>query len=407
MPSAAFLLRNWYQLMPELTEQFTETKPREINPLGLLYSLAQAGVEPLCLLHSGGHADSYGHYDWLLAWGHATADLGWRFGHVPYHAQPEPGIYPDDAFFSPAGVVAQLRSNGQVMTWGEPAPAPAPVIGASHLHLHFASLWTEADYLQKFEVLQRHLQRGDIYEANLCMPLEAEGRVEEPIAVFEHLVRHNKAPFSAYLQLNNKVLISASPERFLAKRGLTILAQPMKGTLRKGAGVDPNALAQSEKERAENVMIVDLIRNDLSQSAARGSVHVNELFGVYSYGPVYQMISTVTSQLKDGAHALQPLCDAFPPGSMTGAPKRSAMHILNGVEAYDRGSYSGILGYVDPDENYDFSVVIRTLECFPTHTRLCVGSAVTVHANANDEYAECLLKADSILKPLQATRAHG
>jgi para-aminobenzoate synthetase component 1 len=393
--------------MPEINSSAFESKPREINPLGLLHSLGQAGIEPLCLLHSGGHPDPHGTYDWVLAWGTGSKDLGWRLGYWPYDAQPEPGVFPKESFFSPAGVLAQLRHSGEVMAWGEPAPSPIQSTGQGHLEAIFNPQWSSADYHAKFKALLHHLQRGDIYEANLCMPLETEGPVGDAIAVFEQLLQSNQAPFSAFFQKDGHTLISASPERFLQKRGQRILAQPMKGTLRKAPDSRPEDLAQSEKERAENVMIVDLIRNDLSHAAARGSVKVEELFGVYSYGPVYQMISTVTAQLKPGVHPLQPVCDSFPPGSMTGAPKRSAMHILASIEAYDRGPYSGVLGYLSPEGDYDFSVIIRTLECTPSGTRLCVGSAVTVHTNAQDEYLECLLKADSVLKPINAKRAHG
>jgi para-aminobenzoate synthetase component 1 len=393
--------------MPEIHSSASETKPREINPLGLLHSLGQAGIEPLCLLHSGGHPDPHGTYDWVLAWGIGSKDLGWRLGYWPYHAQPEPGVFPKESFFSPAGVLAQLRQTGEVMAWGEPAPVPIQPAGRGQLNAMFTPRWSPVEYQAKFNALLHHLQRGDIYEANLCMPLESTSQVEDPIAVFNRLLESNQAPFSAFFQQDGRTLISASPERFLQKRGQRILAQPMKGTLRKGPDSKPEDLAQSEKERAENVMIVDLIRHDLSQGAAKGTVQVEELFGVYSYGPVYQMISTVTAQLKPGLHPLQPVCDAFPPGSMTGAPKRSAISILAALEAFERGPYSGILGYMSPDGDFDFSVIIRTLECTAAGSRLCVGSAVTVHTGALAEYEECLLKADSILKPLNAQRVYG
>jgi para-aminobenzoate synthetase component 1 len=217
----------------------------------------------------------------------------------------------------------------------------------------------------------------------------------------------SNAPFSAFVKVNGAVIICASPERFIKKAGHQLVSQPIKGTAPRGSTPQEDAalkggLLNNEKELSENVMITDLVRNDLSKHAARNTVKVDELFGIYSYTQVHQMISTVSAQLNNESDYINAIKDAFPMGSMTGAPKIMAMKLIEQHEQMKRGLYSGALGYIEPNNNYDFNVLIRSIFINSTNNKaqFCVGSAITSDANAEDEYRECLLKAAAMLKVL-------
>jgi para-aminobenzoate synthetase component 1 len=211
-------------------------------------------------------------------------------------------------------------------------------------------------------------------------------------------------PFGALLRDNDSFLMGASPERYLRKRGVRILSQPMKGTARRGG--DSNTenlkiikeLAESGKERAENIMIADLVRNDLSRFAARGTVKVDDLCTVFSYPKVYQMVTTVSAQMHSDASWIDPVRCSFPMGSMTGAPKISAMQLIDRYEKTARGLYSGAVGYISPELDFDFNVVIRSFlfNKKSEYLSYTVGSAITEACNASDEYDECLIKADAL-----------
>ena len=376
-------------------------------PLAFFRFLVAETTGPVAFYVSSDLPDAHGVYTWILAWG--EGNLPWQFGYLPYDFRPEPGAPPSlpPTFFKPAGLLALSRS-GELLSLGEEPP------GEHHHALPWVNIppftpgWSQQDYKAKFDRIMHHLHRGDIYEANLCMPFETNAPHFHAAEAFERLVESNQAPFSAYFQLKDEVLISASPERFLSKQGKKLVAQPMKGTLRRTGQSQPDELRNSKKERAENVMIVDLFRHDLSRSAQRDSVVVEELFGVYPYGPVYQMISTISSKIKPEASPLQPLTDSFPPGSMTGAPKKRAMEILDEVEGFPRDAYAGALGYLSPEGDFDFSVIIRTLQYQSSTGKLvlAVGSAITALAKAEDEYEECMVKAQSIFNPLHV-QVHG
>jgi para-aminobenzoate synthetase component 1 len=261
------------------------------------------------------------------------------------------------------------------------------------------------DYEKHFNAIKNHIRRGDIYEMNYCIQAEAKEAVINPIVVFQKLQSLSAAPFSAFFKFDNCYLLSSSPERYLAKRDNKIISQPIKGTAKRM--LDPEldqqaavALANNAKEQQENVMIVDLVRNDLSRTAAKGSVKVEELFGIYTFPAVHQMISTVVSELKPNISFEELLATTFPMGSMTGAPKISAMQIAEKQESFARAWYSGALGYIEPNGDFDFSVVIRSILYHQTlhHVTLAVGSAITIHAEAEAEYKECLLKAEKLMK---------
>jgi len=243
---------------------------------------------------------------------------------------------------------------------------------------------------------------------NFCQEFFAEGVRIDPLSMFDRLNQHSKAPFSAYYRLRDRYLLCASPERFLKKEGAKIISQPIKGTIRRGG--DPkedlglkNQLASSEKDRSENVMIVDLVRNDLGRSCKAGSVEVEELFGIYGFNQVWQMISTVKGELEEGEDGIDAIRRAFPMGSMTGAPKVRSMQLIEEYEQSKRGLYSGAVGYIRPDGDFDFNVVIRSLlyNAADQYLSFQVGGAIVFDSVAEKEYEECLLKAKGILDVLQ------
>ncbi len=273
--------------------------------------------------------------------------------------------------------------------------------------VNIQSRLTKSDYLSAVEKIKEHINLGDIYVTNFCQEFFTEDASIDPLTVFLKLNEISPNPFSAFFKWNDNYILCASPERFLAKRGEKLISQPIKGTAKRGenAAEDENIkeqLRNHAKELQENVMIVDLVRNDLTRSAKKGTVKTEELFGIYSFKQVHQMISTVVCELEDGISAVQAIKNTFPMGSMTGAPKISAMRLMEQYEHSKRGVYSGAMGYFSPDNDFDFNVVIRTLlynqksKYLSFHT----GSAITYHADAEKEYEECLLKAKAILEVL-------
>ena len=261
------------------------------------------------------------------------------------------------------------------------------------------------EYLATILEIQKHIARGDIYEANFCVEFFADCFKVDPFALYKELTHLSPAPFSGFYRHGNSSLMTASPERFLAKRGRKIISQPIKGTIRRH--VDPKMdeklktqLKNDPKERAENVMIVDLVRNDLSRTARRGSVIVEELCEVYSFPLGHQMISTVSSELKEQHHPLDAIYCSFPMGSMTGAPKIKAMQLLDYYESTKRGLYSGSIGYFDPNGDFDFNVVIRgfSYESEKHYLNWMTGGAITSLSDPEKEYQECLLKASGMEK---------
>lgn len=263
-------------------------------------------------------------------------------------------------------------------------------------------------YVQKVNQMLHHIHIGDMYEANFCMEFYAENAIINPLEKFRKLNEISQAPFSVFFKNHKHFLLSASPERYLKKVGETIISQPIKGTSRRFA--DPiedekskNSLASDEKERAENIMITDLVRNDLSHTAQKGSVEVKELCGIYSFLQVHQMISTVISKLDPQYSAVDVLKSTFPMGSMTGAPKISVMKIIENLEETKRGLYSGAVGYFSPEGDFDFNVVIRSIlyNQEKQYVSFSVGSAITSQSIPEKEYEECLLKAKAMHEVLQ------
>ncbi|MCF7560188.1 aminodeoxychorismate synthase component I [Sabulilitoribacter multivorans] len=264
------------------------------------------------------------------------------------------------------------------------------------------------EYFEKVNNMLEHIHRGDIYEANFCQEFYAEDTAINPVETYKKLNAISNPPFATFLKCYDKYLLSASPERYLKKDGDTIVSQPIKGTAKRSENAQEDAqlkvdLANDEKERSENIMIVDLVRNDLSKTAIKGSVKVEELCKIYTFDQVHQMISTVTSKIDSKTHPVDVIKSTFPMGSMTGAPKISAMKIIEALEETKRGLYSGTVGYFSPSGDFDFNVVIRSILYNDTkkYVSYSVGSAITSKSDPLKEYEECLVKAKAMREVLE------
>ena len=268
--------------------------------------------------------------------------------------------------------------------------------------------FSKNEYIQKATTFLEQIHRGDIYEANFCMEFYAENATINPLEKFNKLNAISQTPFAVYFKNNHHFLLSATPERYLRKEGETLISQPIKGTAKRFS--DPKEdelaklnLASDPKERSENIMITDLVRNDLSRTAQKGTVEVKELCGIYSFQQVHQMISTITSKLDTKHSLIDVLKLTFPMGSMTGAPKISAMKIIEELEETKRGLYSGAIGYFSPNGDFDFNVVIRSIlyNQEKKYLSFSVGSAITALSDPEKEYEECLLKAKAMHEVLR------
>jgi len=262
-------------------------------------------------------------------------------------------------------------------------------------------------YIENVNKLLAHIKRGDIYEINYCIEFFCGDTVINPQQVFKKLNGLTEAPFAQLLKAEDDYIICASPERFIQKKGNVLISQPMKGTARRSNNTMEDlkiksALQHSLKEKTENVMALDVARNDLSQVAEKGSVVVNELFGVHTFKNVHQMLSTVNCTLKQNINLGDIIKATFPPASMTGAPKLKAIELIKKYELSPRGIYSGSLGFIDENGDFDFCVVIRTIIYNEKLKQLSfhVGSAITAQCNPEEEWNECLLKAETLFKAL-------
>jgi para-aminobenzoate synthetase component I len=382
------------------------------------------------LYTSQGYASKWGEYELLFAWGakaifdttalkNGALESGWRFGFLGYELRheferlskgnPAIGQWPEAQFFEPEVVGTLDRAGNLTVYADEPEDVLALVLAseksrkAGNTTLDFQPVETRESYLEAVRKLQEHIQRGDIYEVNYCTAFKAEYESLDSAQLFRQMTQATKAPFSAFVKMDQLELLCTSPERYILKKGDQLWSQPIKGTNRRLAEnnhVQERLLVADEKERAENVMIVDLVRNDLSRVAAKGTVQVEELFGVYPFKNVNQMISTVTCKTRAETSNWEIIKATFPMGSMTGAPKISAMELAERYEKTERGIYSGALGYIMPNGDFDFNVVIRSiaLDAKQGVASAHVGGAITLLSIPEREYEECLLKAESFLQ---------
>lgn len=259
-------------------------------------------------------------------------------------------------------------------------------------------------YLEKIEQLRAHILRGDCYEINYCQEFFADKVTVDPLTLYKKLSEASPNPFSCYYRNNHSYLLCASPERYISRNGKRLISQPIKGTsarIKSDAAADEaakQALHASAKDRSENVMVVDLVRNDFSRICKEGTVQVDELYGIYSYPQVHQMISTISGEQRDHVNFWEILQATFPMGSMTGAPKLRVMELIEKYELSRRGLFSGAVGYIAPNGDFDFNVVIRSIFYNESNRYLSyqVGGGITWYSNPEEEYEECMLKASAI-----------
>lgn len=359
----------------------------------------------------------------LRAFINSTND--WLFGHVSYDFRNHlstgtsahfDGIgFADTCFFQPETVI-QLQQGTVTISClhNHPKSVLAEILSTEASLLPQQPITSiqpripKKDYLNIIHQLRNHILRGDCYEINFCQEFFAESAIIDPIAVYGKLSEVSPNPFSCYYKLEDKYLLCASPERYIKKTGNKIISQPIKGTNKRSPIQTEDELLKqdlisSEKDKSENVMIVDLVRNDLSKICQEGSVQVEELFGIYPFPQVYQMVSTISGQLSDGTDFVDVLKASFPMGSMTGAPKKRVMELIEQYEHTKRGIYSGCVGYISPEKDYDFNVVIRSIMYNETSRYLSyqVGGGITFYSDAEKEYEECLLKAEAMKRVLQ------
>jgi para-aminobenzoate synthetase component 1 len=354
--------------------------------------------------------------------GFLERNRNWIFGHLSYdlknyihhfQSDKEDKIgFPHFFFFVPEFLVQitqnELKIEGEDCDRAYKEILDEKVEKIFSAHLSIQQKLSKEEYLQIIKQLQQHIVRGDCYEINFCQEFFAEDAEIDPITVFQKLIAVSPNPFSALYKLNDRFLICASPERFIARKVKIIFSQPMKGTAKRNLNNKKEderlkeELQKNAKERSENVMVVDMVRNDLSKVCVETSVKVDELFGVYSYPQVHQMISTISGELKPGVNFSEIIEATFPMGSMTGAPKHRVMELINEYETSDRGIFSGSVGYISSENDFDFNVVIRSIMYNASNKYLSykLGSGITFYSDPEKEWEECLLKGEAIKKVL-------
>lgn len=397
-----------------------------------------------CFMDSHNYIDKYHNYDCLIAADSykvfsPVTDLlaqldsfykkndDWIFGHLGYdlkneieelHSNHENKIgFPDVFFFIPKIVLClkhdvltihSIEIKPQKIFDEIKAEALFEAESLSKKNIQFNAVLNKDEYIATIKKLQEHILKGDCYEINYCQEFFAKNILIDPVIVYAQLLAISPVPFSCFYKLENKYLLCASPERFLSKINDIIFSQPIKGTAPRNANTDLDELEkdnlyQSKKEKSENVMIVDLVRNDLSKICKEGTVEAEELFSIYSFPQVHQMISTIKGTLKKDISFTEIIKATFPMGSMTGAPKYRTMQLIEQYEKTKRQLFSGSVGYISPQKDFDFNVVIRSIFYNEVNRYLnyLVGSAITFYADAEQEYAECILKAKAIRDTLQ------
>jgi para-aminobenzoate synthetase component I len=355
-----------------------------------------------------------------------TENGEWLFGHLAYDLKNETENlqskhkdrigFSDLHFFKPEWVIrldkdeVKIYGDGDLEGVYREIQVCSPYINEGDAEkAEVKSRISKNEYLNIIENLRKHILRGDCYEINFCQEFFSQHTAIDPVVVYNRLNRMSPNPFSGLYRVNNSYCLCASPERFLKRAGLKIFSQPIKGTSKRDyadTSADERAkkyLLQSEKEKSENVMVVDLVRNDLSRICKPGTVKVDELFGIYSFPQVHQMISTVSGEIEDSMNWIDCVQAMFPMGSMTGAPKKRVMELVEQYEQSRRGLFSGAIGYVDPNGNFDFNVVIRSIFYNSTEKYLSfqAGGGITYYSKAEEEYRESLLKAEAMMKALQ------
>ena len=348
----------------------------------------------------------------------------WIFAHFnyEYHRITKPNTkvnltgFPLAYLYTPAVVIELTENKVTIQTdsdhpqqvFDQVSSFKLPVTDANNeaLTTSITPFISKASYLENIHKILALIRRGDFYEINYCQAFEVEHLSAHPVNVYANLTDISPTPFACFYKNSSDYLLCASPERYLQKKRNQLISQPIKGTIKRNVENDADdklqveALKNSSKDKSENVMVVDLVRNDLSRICEQGSVEVSELFGIYSFPQVHQMISTITGKLASNTLFSEILEATFPMGSMTGAPKKSVMETIDALEPTKRGLYSGTVGYLNPAGDFDFNVVIRSI-FYNSDTKKAsygVGGGITIYSDPEKEYEECLLKAAAIKK---------
>ena len=426
-PRSLYSDSNQYQLQIPI-EDLTEVKKKMLHWANR-YSI-------FCFLDNNNYDTHHHSVECLLAAGvkrttkttslKAVQDLldkpSWLFGHLSYDLKNEIHHtissntdeigFPDLFFFEPEAII-QLEDDKIIVHSDDAEKILDQIMKYSyttsdHTAIDLNTRMSRDEYIRTIEQVREHIHRGDCYELNYCQEFYSKGKNIDPVQVYFNLAKVSPNPFSVLYKLNEKYVICASPERYLKKKGSKLISQPIKGTSSRSSDplsddINKRSLQKSEKDRSENVMVVDLVRNDLSRVCVEGSVKVDELFGVYSYPQVHQMISTVSGTVSEEVTFTDIVRATFPMGSMTGAPKLRVMELIEKYEKTKRGIFSGAIGYIDPDGDFDFNVVIRSIMYNEAKKYISIqaGSGITFYSDSEQEYEECLLKAKALFKVLE------
>ena len=402
-----------------------------------------ANKEHFIYLDSNKHQDRFGKYQWIIAWNALETiryknknwseidrffkSSDWCFGHISFdlkneieelHSNNKSLIEFELLEFFKAEHIIYSNQSGEVFLESDSIQTitewddylfkhdKSMVANSNRIIEPMKATSSQQDYLKSVSSILDEIQFGNIYETNYCIEYRAKAEINA-LELIKKLNSTTSSPFSAFYKIESNEVFCASPERYMAKRGSTLFSQPIKGTSRRYS--DPQLdqesvekLKKDPKERSENVMIVDLVRNDLSKIALRDSVEVEELFGAYKFPTVWHLISTIKAEIGEEITFSDILKASFPMGSMTGAPKIKALEIIEKHENFKRNLYSGSIGYKDPSGDFDFNVIIRSL-LYNRNSKdlsLRVGSAITATCEPIKEYEECKLKAERILESL-------
>lgn len=397
-----------------------------------------------CFMDSHEYQNIAGNYDFIAAagsnccWYNGSHDAlslqeyleskqDWLFGHFNFEWQhTELGfqnIKPDASGFESVNLFQPLHiiyCKGDIITITSLTEEPDKLYQLIHQFpdalnqpgvkndIRLQAAVSREEYIKHVEALRYHIHRGDCYEINYCIEFYSLKNTIDAVTIYNKLSEFSPAPMSCLYRNEDAWLICSSPERFISKKDDLVFSQPIKGTIQRNA-TDffqderlKQELKNSNKDQVENVMIVDLVRNDLSRFCEAGSVKVQELFGVYSFAQVHQMISTIVGKADKEISFQDVMKACFPMGSMTGAPKRKVLELIHQYESGSRGIFSGTIGYISPENNFDWNVVIRSIMYNKTSGYLGykVGSGITFQSNPEQEYEECMLKAYALQKVL-------
>ena len=338
----------------------------------------------------------------------------WLFGYLGYDLKnfvedlgsdnPKLNNAPD-MFFMVPGFLLEIDKNGSIDILKGELPAEIdPLRNGEEFTIRLSSRIEELEYLNLVKKAQKDIFEGDYYEVNLSHSVEFSFQGDS-FSLYKAMRNAGPVPFGGYLTVDDLSICCASPERFLARNGQNVWSQPIKGTIPREPGRNSTEaiekLKSSEKERAENLMIVDLVRNDMSRVAEKNTVRVLDLFEIQSFETVHQMVSTVECRVSEEVDSIEVIKACFPMGSMTGAPKIAAMRAIEEYENYQRGVYSGALGYIKPDGDFDLNVIIRTAIIEGNSLVYPVGGAITSDSDPKAEWEETLIKARAITNILE------